>query len=62
MSQDKQSIDLQLKPYQIEYIESMMEKYTIPDTGKAIRCMIDYAISEPRQERMIFEVVRCRGC
>ena len=40
----------------------MASKYAIPDVGKAIRCMIDHAKSEPEQERAIFEVIRCLGC
>ena len=40
----------------------MAARYAIPDTGKAIRCLIDHAKSEPGQERAIFEVVRCLGC
>ena len=62
MAQDKQSVELELKGYQLEYLDSMMKKYALPDTGKAIRCMIDHAISEPDQERAIFDVVRCLGC
>ena len=45
MAQDKQSVELELKGYQLEYLDSMMKKYALPDTGKTIRCMIDHAIS-----------------
>ena len=62
MSQDKQHIDLELKSDQVEYLESMATKYALPDTGKALRCLIDHARSEPDQKRKIFEVVRCLGC
>ena len=62
MSQDKQHIDLEIKPDQVEYLQAMATKYALPDTGKAMRCLIDFARSEPEQERQIFEVVRCLGC
>ena len=62
MSQDKQHIDLEIKSDQVEYLQTMATKYALPDAGKAIRCLIDHARSEPDQERKIFEVVRCLGC
>ncbi|MAA51522.1 MAG: hypothetical protein CMJ41_04945 [Phycisphaerae bacterium] len=62
MPQDRHTIEIELKSYQIEYLEAMAARYAIPDTGKAIRCLIDHAKSEPGQERAIFEVVRCLGC
>ncbi len=62
MSQDKQHIDLEIKSDQVEYLQAMATKYALPDTGKAMRCLIDFARSEPEQERQIFEVVRCLGC
>ena len=62
MAQDRQTIEIELKAYQVEYLEEMASKYAIPDMGKAIRCMIDHAKSEPQKERHIFEVLRCLGC
>ena len=62
MAQDKTTIELELKADQIAYLAEMAEKYSIPDTGKAIRCLIDFARDEPGQERLIFEVIRCLGC
>ena len=62
MSQDKQQVEVELKSDQVEYLQEMATKYALPDSGKAMRCLIDFARSEPDQERQIFEVVRCLGC
>ena len=62
MAQDKTTIELELKAGQVAYLTEMTGKYSIPDTGKAIRCLIDFARDEPDQERVIFEVTRCLGC
>ncbi len=62
MAQDTQTIEVELKAGQVEYLQAMAQQYAIPDAGKAIRCLIDYARSTPEQERAIFEVIRCLGC
>lgn len=62
MAQETQTIEIELKAGQVEYLQAMAKQYAISDTGKAIRCLIDYARSEPDQERAIFEVIRCLGC
>jgi hypothetical protein len=62
MAQDKATIELELKAGQVEYLEEIAAKYSLPDSGKVIRCLIDYARDEPSQERVIFEVMRCLGC
>ena len=62
MAQNKITIQLSLKEDQIAYLDQISQKYSIPDSGKAIRCLIDFARAESSQERQIFEVVRCLGC
>ncbi|MAB83094.1 MAG: hypothetical protein CMJ24_06620 [Phycisphaerae bacterium] len=62
MGMDKQMIEVELKAPQIEYLEEMAKKYAISDIGKALRCLVDHARSEPDQERFLFEVIRCINC
>ena len=62
MAQDRQTIEIELKAGQLEYLQAMAGKYAIADVGKVIRCMIDHVRSEPDRERSIFEVVRCLDC
>jgi len=44
---------------QLEYLELMAEKHSLPDVSKALRCLVSYAMAEPTREDAIFEVVRC---
>ena len=42
----RQEYEIELKEFQKEYLSNMAEKYDLPDMGKAIRCLIDYAIDD----------------
>jgi hypothetical protein len=44
------------------FLEEMVRKYDLPDTGKAIRCLIDYARENPAQHQTIFGEPRCNDC
>ena len=46
----------------VEYLEEMTKKYSLSDTGKAVRCLINYARENPAKEAEIFEDVRCLDC
>jgi hypothetical protein len=53
---------VQLKPRQYQYLQEMARKYGLPDVSKALRCLIDFAIESPQQEKDIFQTVRCKDC
>ena len=40
----------------------MVEAYSLPDTAKAIRCLINYARDNPDKREAIFTEVRCLDC
>ena len=42
----RQEHTLELKAFQVEYLQQMVDRYDLPEMGKAIRCLIDYAIEE----------------
>jgi hypothetical protein len=46
----------------IEYLTQMAAKYSLSDTGKAVRCLINYARENPDKSNEIFDEVRCQGC
>ena len=46
----------------VEYLEEMAKKYSLPDAGKAVRCLINYARENPEKGNEIFDEVRCLGC
>ena len=42
----REEFEVELKEYQHEYLTKMVENFDLPDLGKAVRCLIDYAIDE----------------
>ena len=58
----RQEYEIELKEFQKEYLSNMAEKYDLPDMGKAIRCLIDYAIDDDSLENDIFKLERCHSC
>ena len=54
--------EVELKPNQWTYLESMAEKHGLPDPSKALRCLVNYAIEEGSQEGAIFQEIRCTDC
>ncbi|MEM7467149.1 MAG: hypothetical protein AAF387_09715 [Pseudomonadota bacterium] len=58
----RQDYDIELKDFQQEYLTKIVEKYDLADMGKAVRCLIDYAIEKTDSEDEIFEEMRCHSC
>ena len=55
-----QAVELEIK--KIDFLKEMVETYSLPDTTKAIRCLIDYARDNPDKRQAIFAEVRCLDC
>lgn len=58
----KHSLTVELSEGQMTYLDSMVEKYVLPDRGKAIRCLINFPRDTPAEEERIFGEVRCLDC
>ena len=55
-----QAVELEIK--KIDFLKEMVETYSLPDTTKAIRCLIDYARDNPDKRQAIFAEIRCLDC
>jgi len=53
---------VQLDSAMVEYLEEVTKKYSLSDTGKAVRCLINYARENPDRRDEIFDEIRCLGC
>jgi hypothetical protein len=53
-------IDLELA--KVQFLEEVARKYSLPDVGKAIRCLINYARENPDRSDEMFGEVRCIDC
>jgi hypothetical protein len=59
---DKQTLTVELTTGQTDYLKAMVTEFALPDEGKAIRCLINFARTEPKQAESIFGQVRCIEC
>lgn len=59
---DKVSYAVELEPAKIAFLEEMVEKFDLPDTGKAVRCLIDHARENPTLLASIFSEIHCVDC
>jgi len=59
---ERESRTIEFKPRQVDYLRRMVEKHGLPDAGKAVRILIDFALHERDEEERIFTKLRCSGC
>lgn len=63
---DDRDYTVTLHPAQQRFLEQAIEKYGLPDSGKALRCVINYAIEQAERdgsaEESIFTDIRCYDC
>jgi hypothetical protein len=48
--------------FRVEFLQAMAKSYQLPDIGKAVRCLIDYARENPDKQAEIFGEVHCQDC
>ena len=53
---------VELDAEKIGFLKEMVEIYGLPDTSKAIRCLINYARDNSDKREAIFAEVRCLDC
>jgi hypothetical protein len=59
---DAASYAVELVSEQKRFLEEMMARYGLPDVGKAVRCLVNYARENSDQQDAIFGDVRCNDC
>jgi hypothetical protein len=59
---DPQNCQFELESEKIAFLKEMAEKHGLPDIGKAVRCLINYARENPDKHADIFDEVRCLDC
>lgn len=55
-------LTIDLKKSQVEFLQGILKQYALPDPGKAIRVLIEFAIHHPELRDEIFSVICCRDC
>jgi hypothetical protein len=59
---DQRTCSIELESEKVEFLEQMAKSYDLPDIGKAIRCLINYAREKPDRHDAIFAEIRCLDC
>lgn len=58
----REEYGVELKDFQKDYLNEMVEKYDLPDVGKAVRILIDFSFERSDLEEEIFGESRCHSC
>lgn len=61
MPKDATSHAIDLETEKVEFLRKMADAHGLPDIGKAIRCLINYAREHPDKHDEMFEY-RCLDC
>lgn len=59
---DQRASSIELESSKVEFLEQIAASYGLPDIGKAVRCLINYARENPDKHAAIFAEVRCLDC
>lgn len=63
MAGTKVKVEVELRDYHLNFIKDQMEKYRIPDEGKAIRVLLDYALVDGDLDEIFDRKnMRCVAC
>ena len=59
---DQAAFPIELESVKVEFLEQMAASHGLPDIGKAVRCLINYARENPDRHDAIFAETRCLDC
>jgi hypothetical protein len=59
---DYQPRPIELDSSMMAFLQEAAARYDLPDAGKAIRCLVNFARENPDKQDDIFNAIRCLGC
>ena len=59
---DAEARPIELETDKVAFLQQMAKAYDLPDIGKAVRCLVNYARENPDKHEAIFADVRCLDC
>jgi len=62
MPKDGKLYPIELESEKVEFLEQMAREHSLPDIGKVLRCLVNYAREHPDRHGDIFGEVRCLDC
>ena len=61
MAGGKVPVTFEILPDAKEMLDTIADRYRLPDASKALRCLLDYAATDADWDEL-FAKVRCRRC
>ncbi len=62
MPKDATSYQIELEAAKVQFLQDVAQRHGLPDVGKAVRCLVNYARENPERHAEIFDEVRCQDC
>jgi hypothetical protein len=62
VAKDAVACSIELESDKVAFLEQMAREHGLPDIGKAVRCLINYARENADRHAEIFDEVRCLDC
>ena len=62
MPKDGRQYPIELEAEKVDFLEQVARERGLPDIGKVIRCLVNYARQNPDKHKDIFDEVRCIDC
>ena len=62
MPAPKEAYSFPLQPAKVAFLEDVARTHQLPDAGKALRCLIDFAREHPELHAEIFGEIHCVDC
>jgi hypothetical protein len=59
---DAKPYPIDLETDKVQFLQDVAKQHSLPDVGKAIRCLINYAREHPDKHGEIFDQERCLDC
>lgn len=61
MAGEKIDVSFEINEDALDMLKKIVAQYGLPDTSKALRCLLDY-VAEDGDWDVIFKEIRCRRC
>ena len=62
MAGEKITVNCEIDPDSVEMLNSITEQYKLPNSSKALRCLLDFIAESEDEWDVVFKKIRCRRC
>ncbi len=62
MAGEKITVNFEIDHDSVEMLNSITEQYKLPNSSKALRCLLDFIAESEDEWDVVFKKIRCRRC